>query len=289
MATPELSQYLNSIGRHPVLTPEAQLRHCRRIREWLDWPEGKGAAPRPITTRGRRSVDAMVRTNLRLVVNIALKYQGRGVDLMDLVQEGSLGLVRGLELFDPTRGYTVGTFCYWWIRQGMTRAIQMQARTIRLPIHTHDYIGKLQRFTNDTFARLGRSPTLTELSEHIDQPPERVRELLAAHERTLTCSLDVLCLPGDRSSSSMGDMVACNGPSPEELLTLEDELRQVTNALDYLPAAEAHVVRETFLRQRTMKDVGAEMGANRSKVAAIQRRGLMQLRRNLALGPAAQP
>ena len=116
MSESEVQSYLRDIGRHPVLSKEAQLHHCYAIHKWVKWPEGRSKAPRGIARAGRRSMDIMVTTNLRLVVSVAKKFQHHDLDLMDLIQEGNIGLIRGLELFDPTRGYQVSTYCYWWIR-----------------------------------------------------------------------------------------------------------------------------------------------------------------------------
>ena len=136
MSSSEFSQYLTDIGRFPVLSRESQLRHCQNIHRWVNWEGGRDAAPKNVHRSGSRSLETMVRTNLRLVVSIAKKYTGKGVDLQDLIQEGNIGLIRGLEMFDPTRGYQVSTYCYWWVRQGITRAIHSYARTIRMPINS---------------------------------------------------------------------------------------------------------------------------------------------------------
>ena len=141
-----MTSYLGEIGRIPILTKELQLIHCRRIRVWLDWPEGRDKAPRKVQRQGKRSLELMTTSNLRLVVSIAKKFTHRGLDLLDLVQEGNLGLIRGLEMFDPTRGYAVSTYVYWWIRQSITRALQLTSRTIRLPCQVVDCYNKAQKF-----------------------------------------------------------------------------------------------------------------------------------------------
>ena len=133
MSSSELSQYLTDIGRFPVLSRESQLRHCQAIHRWVHHEGGRAAAPRNIQRVGARSLETMVKTNLRLVVSIAKKYTNKGVALEDLIQEGNIGLIRGLELFDPARGYQVSTYCYWWVRQGVTRAIHSYARTRSVP------------------------------------------------------------------------------------------------------------------------------------------------------------
>ena len=164
MAQSEIHSYLTEIGRHPVLSREAQLRHCRRIHDWIHHEDGRDAAPASTQRYGRRSMEAMTTTNLRLVVSIAKRYQGRGLELADLIQEGNIGLIRGLELYDPTRGYAVSTYAYWWIRQAITRSIHAQSRHIRLPINTHELIARIQRFITEHASTHGQAPSVVEIA-----------------------------------------------------------------------------------------------------------------------------
>ena len=167
MSSSEFSQYLTDIGRFPVLSRESQLRHCQAIHRWVHWEGGRECAPKG-ATMGARSLDTMVKTNLRLVVSIAKKYQSKGVALEDLIQEGNIGLIRGLELFDPSRGYQVSTYCYWWVRQGVTRAIHSYARTIRMPINSHELLVKIRRHRQTT---LSETSTPIEAREFMDLSP----------------------------------------------------------------------------------------------------------------------
>ena len=277
-----IHDYLTEVGRHPVLSKEAQLRHCRRIHAWVHHEDGRDAAPLQIRRFGSRSMDVMVRTNLRLVVSIAKRYQGRGLELGDLIQEGNLGLIRGLELFDPTRGYAVSTYAYWWIRQAITRAIHTHARAIRLPINTHELITRIQRFTNEHAAREGRAPTYTEIAEAVETSPERVSQVLQTHTNTVCCSLDVIAPEG---TSALIDLlpnpVGTNGAAPDEFLLATTAREDVLAALHHLTETEAHIVREHYFQGRTLREISDDLGFTRSRAGQVQRVALNKLRFHL--------
>lgn len=283
MSQLQINDYLTQIGRHPVLSKEAQLRHCRRIHAWVHHEDGRDAAPLHIRRAGSRSMDVMVRTNLRLVVSIAKRYQKRGLDLADLIQEGNLGLIRGLELFDPTRGYAVSTYAYWWIRQAITRAIHTHGRTIRLPINTHELITRIQRFSGEFSAKQGRTPTIHEIAAAVDLTPERVCVVLESNFATVCCSLDVIATEG---SSALVDLLAnpvgTNGTEPDEFLlatTAQDDIRA---AMDHLTENEAHIIQEHFFDGRTLREISDDLGFTRSRAGQVQRTALNKLRAHLA-------
>jgi RNA polymerase primary sigma factor len=275
----ELTTYLNDIGRLPVLTKEAQLRHCRRIQTWVNWPGGRAAAPRSVARAGRRSMDVMVTTNTRLVVSIARKYLGRGLELADLIQEGNLGLIRGLELFDPTRGYAVSTYSYWWIRQSITRAIHTHARVIRLPINAQETLSRIRRFTHDFHHANARPPTLPEISEALGYSPERIQQVITVTEVTNCSSLDTLATDEGHTILSLipnTDDTVSNTPEVALLHTTETEL--LTQAMSLLTEEEAHVIQATCFDHRTMQDVADELQLTRSRVQQIRNRAFMRLR-----------
>jgi RNA polymerase sigma factor (sigma-70 family) len=283
------TQYLNDIARHPILSREAQLRHAYRIQAWLRYtpPEStepdRSAAPRHIVRAGRRSMDVMVRTNLRLVVHIAKRYQNRGLDLADLIQEGSFGLIRGIELFDPTRGYAFSTYSYWWIRQSITRALYNSARTIRLPINVQDTVLKIRRFINDYSVLHGTQPDLHQVAAHSELAPERVTELLTAAAVTDCTSIDALCLLTD---APLSEVLATDTPttaeSPElDLLTTERDSLLGT-ALAALPPLENRIVQVVHFESGTLQQLSSELGMSRHRVATLYKQALHRLRVALA-------
>jgi RNA polymerase nonessential primary-like sigma factor len=197
-------QYLHDIGRVDLLSPEEELTLARLVqrRERLLEQQGDGelegwagrcglssAELRQALHRGRRAKERMIQANLRLVVAVAKKYQQRGMELLDLVQEGTLGLERGVERFDPTRGFRFSTYAYWWIRQGITRAIASQSRTIRLPVHITEKLNRIRRAQRLLSLRIGRSPTVAELAAELGLSETMVRLTLEQQPRPV--SLDV--------------------------------------------------------------------------------------------------
>ena len=283
MSQSEIHDYLTQVGRHPVLSKEAQLRHCRRIHAWLHHEDGRDAAPLAIRRAGKRSMEVMTVTNLRLVISIAKRYQNRGLDMADLIQEGNLGLIRGLELFDPTRGYAVSTYAYWWIRQAITRAIHTHARTIRLPINTHELISRVQRFTYEFASHAGRTPTHIEIAEALDVTSDRLHQLLQTHSRTLCCSLDAVCA---ESTSPLIDILAnpegTNGTEPDEYVLASAAREDVNAALELLTPNEVAIVRGRYFEGRTLCDISEELGFTRSRAGQVQQAALRKLRTELA-------
>lgn len=286
MAAPnaEVRDYLNEVGRLPVLTPEAQLRHCRRIHTWVNHPDGRQQCPYPIRRLGTRSMDVMVRTNLRLVVSIAKRYQSRGLDLCDLIQEGNFGLIRGLELFDPSRGYAVSTYCYWWIRQAMTRSIHQQSRTIRLPINAQELLFKGQRFSEDTMVRTGTPPTIPELATYLGITITRLETLLHNYDVTHCVTLDRLT-PED--GTNLHDILPnthiCPSNSPDAFLRDLADTTSLEQALSDLTEIEATIIRETYLNGRTLTDLGNELSLSRHTVTRHQRTAAAKLRQYYAV------
>jgi len=279
MSNTELRDYLTDVGRFPVLSKEAQLRHCQRIHAWIHHEAGRDGAPAGIRRAGSRSMEVMIRTNLRLVVSIAKRYQNRGLDLLDLIQEGNLGLIRGLELFDPTRGYALSTYAYWWIRQAITRAIHSYARLIRIPINTHEILARAQRFTSEYTALNGRPPSFTEIADHCATTPERISAMLDLQAATTCRSLDVLCTEDGNALLELiaADTTLTTG-SPEEALRQDDTREVVTAALKRLPEVEAQILHGVFFENRTLREIAEELGFSRSRAGQVQRTALNRLR-----------
>jgi len=284
MSSSEITAYLTDIARYPVLTKEAQLLHCQRIYAWLHHEGGRTAAPPRIQRLGERSMKAMTQTNLRLVVSVAKTYLNRGLEFPDLIQEGTLGLIRGLELYDPTRGYAVSTYVYWWIRQAITRAVYTYARTIRIPINTYELLARIQRYISHTVAETGRHPTLLEISAATRLTEARVTQVLATHGSTHCISLDALCSTGEGPISEVIPCVTTETPEDFTLATESSDL--IRGALAVLTPPEETVLRGVFYENRTLSDVATELGVSRTRAGQIQQQALRRIRGLLVSGAA---
>lgn len=285
MTASGLDSYLNEIGRHPVLTEEAQLRHCHRIRPWIQWPGGRHLAPERVQRAGRHSLNVMVRTNLRLVVSIARRYVNRGLDMEDLIQEGNLGLVRGLELFDPTRGYRVSTYSYWWIRQAMTRALHTHARTIRLPINSYDVLHKAHRLIAEHLSHTGHTLTLPEIAERLDIPLRRLTTVMENYATTECVSLDT---PSNAESDTPFLEFAVYENDPDDLQLPANDLttflanhgnsQTSERAISRLSPDERHIVEALYFDDRTPRELSEELQMTPARVRQLSAKALRALR-----------
>ena len=193
-----LSAFLGEIGRHQLLTPEQELMLGRKVQAMVGITDrchlagGTGPAceysneEKVVIRRGERAKNQMITANLRLVVNLAKRYQGKGLDLLDLIQEGTLGLTRAVEKYDPTRGHRFSTYAYWWIRQGLNRALSTQSRTIRIPVNVNEKLTKLRAAKARLMQRNGLAPTSEQLAETMEIPLADVEDLLACGLRSVT-------------------------------------------------------------------------------------------------------
>lgn len=281
MSRSEIQQYLNDLGRYPVLSKETQLLHCYRIHEWVSHPKGRDECPAKLQRIGKRSLDIMVQTNLRLVVSVARGYQNRGLDLADLIQEGNMGLIRGLEGYDPTRGYAITTYIYWWIRQAITRALHLHGRTIRIPINTHEIVNRAQKATAEFQAEHRRSPTLRELSELIDESEERLSFCLQTAEITRCLSYDMRC-DADGGQAAFLEFI----PAVEEEISTEypDDLYEIASpeALEYafsqLAPRERQIIEQYFYDEMMVKDIANGLSVSRSRIGQLRKDALTRMR-----------
>ncbi|WP_254961824.1 RNA polymerase sigma factor, RpoD/SigA family [Cyanobium sp. BA5m-10] len=285
-STDPVRLYLQDIGRVDLLTQEQELTLARLVqrREQLlregdpDKDELADKERRLTLHRGKRAKERMIQANLRLVVSVAKKYQRRGMDLLDLVQEGTLGLERAVERFDPTRGFRFSTYAYWWIRQGITRALASQSRTIRLPVHITEKLNRIKRAQRELSARLGRLPCVAEIAQELNLSEALIRETLLQLPKPVSLEARV----GKEHDMQLGDLLEDGHGTPEQELAREQLHNDLEALLEDLSSREAEVIRQRFGlvddTPRSLTEIGAAMQLSRERVRQIESRALLKLR-----------
>ena len=302
--TDTVRAYLQEIGRIPLLTQEqevffaqqvqqmikilaesekltVELKRTPTLSEWADQMQLSEQELLQKLNQGKKAKQKMMASNLRLVVSIAKQYQRRNLELMDLIQEGTLGLERGIEKFNPALGYRFSTYVYWWIRQGITRAIAQQARAIRLPIHINEKLNKIKRVQRELSQKLGRVPTTTEIAHALSLEPSQIREYLTLARQTISLDLPV----GSDRDVKLEDLIEDYRYSENGYTTEQSLNQEVESLLSSLSKQQQEILNLHFGlidgNQLSLEQIGQRMGISRERVRQIEKQALQLLYRQL--------
>ncbi|EKQ70757.1 RNA polymerase, sigma subunit, RpsC/SigC [Leptolyngbyaceae cyanobacterium JSC-12] len=293
-----IQQYVKLIEAHDRLT--AHLGHRPSLERWATEAGVTVADLKPIMAEGKRewakvaklsveeletiqmegirAKEHMIKANLRLVVSVAKKYQNRGLELLDLIQEGTLGLERAVEKFDPTKGYRFSTYAYWWIRQGITRAIATQSRTIRLPVHITEKLNKIKKAQRKISQEKGRTATMEDIAKELDMTPPQVREVLLRVPRSVSLETKV----GKEKDTELGDLLETDDITPEDTLMREALRRDLQQLLADLTSRERDVIQMRFGlgdgQPYSLAEIGRALDLSRERVRQIEAKALQKLR-----------
>jgi RNA polymerase nonessential primary-like sigma factor len=293
--------YLKEIGRYPLLTPEQEITNARLVQQMMAIEEQRSslalqlnrqptarelatslgqseAEVESIVQQGQKAKQKMVTANLRLVVAIAKKYQNHNLDFLDLLQEGALGLQRGIEKFDPNKGYKLSTYTYWWITQSITRAIADKSRTIRLPIHINEKLNKIRRIQQQLSQSLGRPPVVAEIAESLNLLPSQIRDYLQVSKSPVSLEMRV----GDEGESELVDILPMDSISLDEQITQELLHQDLSELLALLKPRQREVLTLRFglsdNQELTLSQVAKRLNLSRETIRKTEHLALKILR-----------
>lgn len=288
-AEDSVGMYLREIGRVSLLSATEEIalaigmqkgkRAQERLMLTYDLSPEEISKLRAEEARGRASRRRLIEANLRLVVSVARKYAGRGISLLDLIQEGNFGLLRAVDRFDYRKGHRFSTYATWWIRQAITRAIADQSRTIRLPVHMVEAVGRLTQVSHRLQQRLGREPLADEIAAEMNITPDKVRQIVGASQQTVSLEMPI----GEEEDASLGDIIEDrNSVAPADAASAQILKEEVLDMLDGLTARERRVIQLRYGLEdgysRTLAELGDELGVSRERVRQIEAEALTKLR-----------
>ncbi|MBN3939208.1 RNA polymerase sigma factor, RpoD/SigA family [Nostoc sp. NMS9] len=296
--------YLQEIGRIPLLTQEQEVFFAQQVQQMMkilaesekltvelnrtptlsEWSDQMQLSEQELLQKlnqGKKAKQKMMASNLRLVVSIAKQYQRRNLELMDLIQEGTLGLERGIEKFNPALGYRFSTYVYWWIRQGITRAIAQQGRAIRLPIHINEKLNKIKRVQRELSQKLGRVPSTTEIAHALSLEPSQIREYLTLARQTISLDLRV----GSDKDVKLEDLIEDYRYSENGYTTEQSLNQELEDLLSSLSKQQQEILNLHFGltdgNELSLEQIGQRMGISRERVRQIEKQALHLLYRQL--------
>lgn len=302
--TDTVRAYLQEIGRIPLLTQEQEVFFTQQVQQMMkilaesekltvelnrtptlsEWADQMQLSEQELLQKlnqGKKAKQKMMASNLRLVVSIAKQYQRRNLELMDLIQEGTLGLERGIEKFNPALGYRFSTYVYWWIRQGITRAIAQQGRAIRLPIHINEKLNKIKRVQRELSQKLGRVPTTTEIAHALSLEPSQIREYLTLARQTISLDIRV----GSEKDVKLEDLIEDYRYSENGYTTEQSLNQELEDLLSSLSRQQQEILNLHFGltdgNELSLEQIGQRMGISRERVRQIEKQALHILYRQL--------